>query len=730
MHLLKNDIYETKAGTRFRLLSVSEDGTNAWVVNISDKGTWPRSCSYAGLMERLEAKDIWVVSASNERALSWYSKAAKMRQKEAWETIAPLVESKAVFDAKHRGPMVAAHAELTGRSATTINKYLRAYWIGGQTQEALLPRFADIGMTQFQGTAGRGRRPLFDAYDVYQMDQKVDDENVRAAVKKHYLNGEVSTLRDAWLKMIRERYSVIDGNGEAFARPSGERPSYRQFLTVAKRLFPLEAVLRGKKGDKDFERDHNMRIGSALAEAVGVGYIYEIDATIADVYLVAQANRSKIIGKPTLYLIYDRYSRLCVGFYVGLENASWEAAMQAILTLAEDKVALCAKYGVEYDPRDWPADKVFPQRFLGDRGEMISRFSNRVCDGMESTIENAPGLAPQRKGTVECGFKMTHSLIKVSTPGYEPPSNVTRRRGKHYETDACLTLEEFIKIILLAIIAHNRREMKNYPLPPDSVLRGELPIPRDIWADDIIHRAGSVSRYTEEHLRSQLLPRGQATVTGQGISFKGCFYTCSEAIERGWFVSGERRRFKVEVSYDRRLVDTIIVHDPRNARHSYESELTTTSARFRGYSFAEVNYIQSAAKKRLSDHADEAIQETIELRSKIEDVATPALKEMRTVSNGKSRTARKADIAVDRLVEKRSRRSKEAAIPHAPLTVRETNSPTNVVSLGSFTAARGEVKIQSTSDVVAANASQRTNPLTFAEKMRQQKQEMINARKL
>src|SRR5690606_24251979 len=84
-------------------------------------------------------------------------------------------------------------------------------------------------------------------------------------------------------------------------------------------------------------------------DCLGVGHYYEIDATIADIYLVSSEDVNKIIGKPTLYLIIDRKSRLIVGFYFGLENASWNGAMQAILCISENKRGLCARYGVRSD---------------------------------------------------------------------------------------------------------------------------------------------------------------------------------------------------------------------------------------------------------------------------------------------------------------------------------------------------------------------------------------------
>ncbi len=51
----------------------------------------------------------------------------------------------------------------------------------------------------------------------------------------------------------------------------------------------------------------------------GPGSRYEIDATIADVYLLS-ADRQRVIGRPTLYVVVDVFSRMVAGFYIGLET--------------------------------------------------------------------------------------------------------------------------------------------------------------------------------------------------------------------------------------------------------------------------------------------------------------------------------------------------------------------------------------------------------------------------
>jgi len=103
-------------------------------------------------------------------------------------------------------------------------------------------------------------------------------------------------------------------------------------------------------------------MGPVGADCGDVDHYYEIDATIADLFVVSEPDRKKIIGKPTLHLIIDRKFRLIFGSYYGLENASWTVLMQATFTIAMDYCKLYERYGVKYYPEDWPAHMVFPTR--------------------------------------------------------------------------------------------------------------------------------------------------------------------------------------------------------------------------------------------------------------------------------------------------------------------------------------------------------------------------------
>jgi hypothetical protein len=204
-----------------------------------------------------------------------------------------------------------------------------------------------------------------------------------------------------------------------------------------------------------------------------------------------------------------------------------------------------------------------------------------VSDDLHVGVTNLPGQAPQRKPLIECNFKLIHTSLKDIAPAYEPPHNVKRRCGKHYEKDACLTVREIGTIILNAIILHNRRCMLDYNLSLPQIARGVPASPIDLWNDGVAERSGLLTRFSEAYVRSALLTKDVASVTDEGILFRGCYYACQDSIARKWFVRARHERFKINVGFDSRLVDTIHIYGLLSSAESVPAFLTTRSEKYR-----------------------------------------------------------------------------------------------------------------------------------------------------
>lgn len=662
--LYPNDIFDF-FGLSLRLLHIELPRNEAWVIDLQNPAAWPHALPWSEIqsLPLAQSED----APSSERTAS--RAMCKARDK-AFALLQPLLHAKpAIFYPEKRGALVAKRAAEAGCTRATLYKHLRRYWVGGQTPAALLARFDACGTSKSSLTAGRGRCST-KGVPTYQV-TSADTELFEKLISEHYLADQRVKIPATYQRLVEAHYTTLDGNGRTWLRGPGERPSARQFENYLRSKYPIEVRLRARIGHKDFERDHRAILGTVLTDCLGVGHKFEADATIADVYLVATDDIRDIIGKPTLYFIIDRKSRLIVGWYIGLENPSWVCAQMAILSIAQDKRTLCEEVGVAYDPEDWPAHQLFPREFLADRGELLANASNRIADDLEITVTNLPSKRPDWKPVVECGFKLIRCALEDGTPGFDPPENAKKRQGRHYEKDACLTLRQFTAIVLSYIIEHNRAPMRNYDLSLQEMADKVRPTPIELWNHGVQRSTGLLTRYSEERVRHALLPQDQATVTEFGIEFRGCVYSCDMAVQRRWFEQARRSRFKVRVAYDLRLVDRILLYSDTGRREVFDCLLTSRSQKYAGMSFAQVKALQVLQAKL----APQIEQARLQARADRHQATAPILEAAKSAlvaarranTNGKlSRSARRADTKEARLQELQRERQSSAPLRVVP----------------------------------------------------------------
>jgi len=578
----------------------------------------------------------------------------------AWERIEPLVSDWRIFDKAQRGQLLkmrsaelkekatsatSAEAQTSAPTGTpkTLLKDLRAYWQGGQTMNALLAKYSNCGSVANVGTAMRGRRSKR-GKRAFQLGNS-DIDAMRKVIENFYFKKDKRhKLTDTLQELHEKHYSYVDGNGTRLLKPQEECPSYWQLLRFLNDNYPLEVQQRARLGDKVFEKDHSVHVGSVQADCHGVGHIYEIDATICDVFLVSKYNRHVVVSKPTLYLIIDRYSRLIVGWYVGFENASYTAAQLAMLSIGVDKRKLCKSLNIDYDEADWPAHAIWPEEFLADLGELVSRKARRISKSMKCTLTNVPGMRPDWKPLVECGFAMLHQVLDANTPGYAPDSDTRQRRGPKHEKDSLLNIDDFTALIVQAIITHNKSPQVNYKLTEAHLADNVRPIPRELFVHGIQRLMGTLDKVDFDRVREELMPREKGVITDDGIKFGPLHYTSSEPKVQDWLLHARRKRKPLEIAFDHRKVDNIIVYSPTGNGERYVASLVPDCAKFKGLSFAEVELYFWEMAQIIDSGREEKRQAQFKFNQFVQDLTQKARAEKKTQVKP-AIAARKASVA-------------------------------------------------------------------------------------
>lgn len=520
---------------------------------------------------------------------------AQLKRDQCFELIKEIVSDPSSYDPKVRGAKVNEVIAAGKSSKPTLYKLLRRYWQRGQTPNALLPDYKKSGGKGKKKNVSNKKlgRPRKHTPGVGAVVDEHVERLFRIVIDRYLLKDSGVSLPYAHRKFagIYKNYfpEVLES----------EMPTKRQLQHFYSREYSQVEKLKKRTNAIEYRKDVRPLKGTANSNVLGPGSRFEIDATIADIYLVSDSERGNIVGRPVIYMVIDVFSRMVAGFYIGFESPSYVAAMQALATAMTDKVQLCKEFGFEdvtYD--DWPIVGL-PHSILADRGELLGHQIESLERSFSIRIESAPPYRGDAKGIVERSFKTFQADFKPFAPGVVEKTLIKKRGGKDYRLDAKLSVSEFKKIILSSILCHNKFHLlSKYDREVDMPADLEM-IPLSLWNWGIQNKTGRLRAASEDALRISLLPRVKATVSELGISAFGVYYTSSEIMKSGWLHRSKDvcRPVGLYAAYDPASADHIYLFPYKEKNDYWVCTLTDRSREFRGSSFWDVWQVKDVQKR-------------------------------------------------------------------------------------------------------------------------------------
>ncbi|MFA2833458.1 Mu transposase C-terminal domain-containing protein [Bacillus paranthracis] len=591
------------------------------------------------------------------------------KRDEAWEIIKHLVKDEpSIYDPRLRGIMIRELQERISVHKSTIYRYLRRYWQSGKVIDSLIPHYKNsggYGKEKSSSEVKRGRpTKVVEELGGINITEGIK-HSFQAGISLFYNTKNQPNIKRAYKKTMAKFFNIgfkVEGEEQIPILPPREQlPTYEQFYYWFRKKQDLEKSLQARIGKHAFNLKHRPILGSSTTESFGPGSRFQIDATVADIYLVNEFNREWIIGRPIIYIVMDVFSRIVTGFYVGLEGPSWIGAMMALLSTSMDKVKLCAAYGLDINYEDWPIHHL-PEILLADRGEFEGLKPNGLRDSLGVDIELAAPYRADWKGVVEQQFRLLNLRSIKWIPGAVEARK--RERGERdYRLDATLTLNEFTQVIIHSILYHNNSHyMKAYDRNQFMVANDVLPIPTVLWKWGVEYRNGRLKTEAEDIVKLALMPRGTATVTRSGIIFKGMSYSCNLAIREQWYTTaGYRGSWKVPVVYDVRNANEIYLL-LNNGRSFEKCHLSNKAERYYNKRFEEIEELHVLEKQLGKEGAYNNLVSQIELDTKVEAITEKAMKETQTAieNSDLSKNKRLKDINKNRKMQKEENRKTEA----------------------------------------------------------------------
>lgn len=517
--------------------------------------------------------------------------------------IKPLIDMPDYFEPRRRGAAIKLILSESGSTKQTLYRLARRYWQRGQMPNALLPDYKNSG--------GKGKRRIA-------KDKKLG----RPRKFRPGTGAKIDEFTERLFRIVIERYLLKDKEHSfpyAHRRfetmyknyfpdvAEEELPSNWQMMHFYKREYSQSEKIQKRVSTIRYNKDIRPLHSTANTQVLGPGSRYEIDATIADIYVVSDSDRGNIVGRSVIYMVIDVFSRMVAGFYIGFENPSYAAAMQALFMAVTDKTSYCRQLGFDVDVDSWPSIGL-PDAILADRGELLGHQIENLESSFSVRIENTPPYRGEAKGIVERYFKTVQTSFGPFVPGYVTETKVKKRGGSDYRLDAKLTVRDFAEIILSSVLFHNRSEvLEKYDR--DSDMPTDLPsIPIQLWNWGLQHRTGRLHQADDDALRVALLPRKKATLSELGACLFGLYYTSAELLQLGWMHRGRgvKRPASLEAAYDPLVADRIYLFPEKGSNKHWVCSLADRSREFRGASFWDVWQVRDEQKRttaKAKDHS-------------------------------------------------------------------------------------------------------------------------------
>lgn len=654
-----------------RILWIDEGNVICYTINIENEKALPIKRKVSDLQQlfndqllTLVDNDPYAFVYQDEKQISDKNKTLR---DERWKSIESMVlQEPDIYERDKRGQLVRFSVENTGKNKRLFYKYMVQYWQRGKVKSALLPNYTNSGGRGKEKTykdQKNGRRRKFET--IIGKGVIVTDEIKRTfevGVKRFYHTVKKNSLATTY-DLILKTFFVADyrydnGVKKPILLDQDQIPSFRQFRYWYEKTYQSEEKIRNRKGNRKYELNHRAVLGTSVGDLYGPGTKYQIDATVADVYIVSSFNRNWIIGRPVIYVVIDVFSRMVVGLYVGLEGPSWFGAMMALANTASDKVSYCRQYGIEIEKEEW-ACHYLPQTFLADRGELEGYNVERLISAFNIKVENTPPYRADWKGIVEQHFRTINTTgIKPFLPGVVD-TDVRIRGDRDYRLDATLTLKEFTSVIIKCVLYHNNHHwLKNYN-QDEMMIQDEVPlIPRELWNWGIKNRSGKLRSYSEDIVKLHLLPTANARVTYKGIEFRKMRFSSDTALKENWFGEAREKSWQIPICYDPRDMSRIYL--PSKDGKSYEvATLLDHHKKYEGKTMEEVEYYFAYELLKKQQFAHEETQNKVDLASDIEHIVQRAQKSLNQEKIDLSSNQKVKGIRENRSIEKEANRKAE-----------------------------------------------------------------------
>lgn len=352
--------------------------------------------------------------------------------------------------------------------------------------------------------------------------------------------------RDFQLEIIELNKTRVKNNTPELAIP--------HINTIRHRISQLSASqIASKRKGKKGQEEHRPIIGSFPTPQKPLEVV-QMDHTPLDLIIVDDENRLEI-GRPTVTLAMDVYSRAITGFYISLEKPNTLLTGACLTHSILDKRKWLLDHGID---GEWPVYGVMDTIHTDNGKEFHGKSLKRACEIYKINMVKRPSGTPRYGGHIERLFKTFNDGGIHSLPG-TTKSNVQGRGEYKSEKNAGITLFEFETWLTDFIVnVYHRTVHSDLGMTPLEKYK------LGILGDENTPGRGLPPKINDPiKLKIDFLPYEERSVQKYGVQLFGIDYF--HDVLRKWIKQPDKTRKgakKFIVRYDPRDLSSVFFYDP------------------------------------------------------------------------------------------------------------------------------------------------------------------------
>lgn len=304
------------------------------------------------------------------------------------------------------------------------------------------------------------------------------------------------------------------------------------------------------------------------------------------------------IGRPTITVAIDKYSRMILGIYVSFDGPGYSSVMQCLLHAITPKTYLKEHFpNVE---NSWNAYGL-PEVIVVDNGlEFHSKDFEDACLQLGTAILYSPPKTPRYKGSIERYFSTLNSRLLHQQPG-TTFSNFLDKKDYDPKKNALISFSAFMEILHIWIVDIYHQDKH----------KGLKDIPAHVWQEGITKFPPALPHRPED-LRILIGHVEHRTIGPSGIELNTLFYNSEDLA----LLKRESKGEKVALKINPEDISIIYVYD--NKRDKYIPVPALDQEYTKGLSLWQHEVIKNYARKNVEGRLDRAA--LIRAKRKIQEI--------------------------------------------------------------------------------------------------------------